>query len=169
MNSEIDKAVSGVGQLSTSGLNSLNQLQSALTASQPKAQSPYETASLPCFIYPTSKTFRFFDRAEDIVQIDRFFNNGTPGVSQPFRSLTLHGIGGVGKSAVALRYAETRIHCKKLDAMFWIASEKEVTIRQSFTDIAMRLKLPGAEIKDHDQNRTLVLDWLQKTGKIAHL
>lgn len=101
--------------------------------------------------------------------MDRFFNNGVEEKSQPFRSLALYGIGGVGKSSVALRYAEARIHRKELDAMFWIAGEKEVTLRQSFTDIAVRLKLPGAQPKDHDQNRTLVLDWLQNTGKSIKL
>ncbi|EEP78975.1 predicted protein [Uncinocarpus reesii 1704] len=95
--------------------------------------------------------------------MDRYFNSGAEDSSQSFRSLALYGIGGVGKSSVALRYAETRIHRKELDAMLWVAAEKEVTLRQSFTDFAMRLKLPGAQPKDHDQNRTLVLDWLQNT------
>jgi len=153
-----------------SGLEDLNQLQSALTASKPSPhQSPDEPASLPCFIYPTSRIPRFFDRTDDIIQIDRYFSNGAQGAGQPFRSLALYGIGGVGKSSVALRYAETRIHRKELDAMFWIAGEKEVTMRQSFTDIAVRLKLPGAQPKDHDQNRTLVLDWLQNTSEIMRL
>ncbi|KAH8807474.1 P-loop containing nucleoside triphosphate hydrolase protein [Xylogone sp. PMI_703] len=148
-----------------SGLDDLNQLQSALAASEPSLRpSRDEPASLPCFIYPTSRTFRFFDRTEDIIQIDKYFNNRFEDACQPIRSLALHGVGGVGKSAVALRYAETRIQRKELDAMFWISGEKEVTIRQSFTDIAVRLKLPGAQPKDHDHNRTLVLGWLQNTG-----
>ena len=74
-------------------------------------------------------------------------------------------MGGVGKSSVALSYAEGKILRKELDAMFWIPSEKENTIRQGFTDIAIRLKLPDAQPKDHDYNRTLVLDWLQNTGE----
>lgn len=101
--------------------------------------------------------------------MDRHFNNGSQDANQPFRSLALYGIGGVGKSSVALRYAETRIRRMELDAMFWIAGEKEVNIRQSFTDIAVRLKLPGAQLRDHDQNRTLVLDWLQNTSETIRL
>lgn len=170
LNSEIDEAVSRSEKISRlSGLDNLNQVQSALTAPKSATQDPDELASLPCFIYPTSRTLRFFDRAEHIVQIDRYFNNGAQDAHQPFRSLALYGIGGVGKSSVALRYAETRIHRKELDAMFWVAGEKEVTIRQSFTDIAVRLKLPNSQPKDHDQNRTLVLNWLQNTSKIAQV
>ncbi|KAI1313744.1 NB-ARC and TPR domain protein [Xylaria venustula] len=165
-NSGVDDAVSRLEKMSRlSGLDDLNQLQSALDTSKSSSpnQSSSELATLPCFIYPTSRTTRFFDRTEDIIQMDRYFNNGAQNANQPFRSLALYGIGGVGKSSVALRYAESRIHRKELDAMFWIAGEKEVTIRQSFTEIAMRLKLPGAQPRDHDQNRTLVLDWLQNT------
>ncbi|KAI1420538.1 NB-ARC and TPR domain protein [Xylaria sp. FL1777] len=164
--SGIDDAISRLEKMSRlSGLDDLKQLQAALTFSNPLShtQGPEEQAALPCFIYPASKTPRFFDRTEDIIQMDRHFKNGAQDANQLFRSLALYGIGGVGKSSVALRYAESRIHRKELDAMFWIASEKEVTIRQSFTDIAVRLKLPNAQPKDHDQNRTLVLDWLQDT------
>ncbi|KAF2722639.1 NB-ARC and TPR domain protein [Polychaeton citri CBS 116435] len=165
-NCEVNEAISRIEKLSKfSEFEDLTQLHSTLAA-LPKLslrQSQEELASLPCFIYPMSRTARFFDRTEDIIEMDRFFCNGVQDTEQPFRSIALHGVAGVGKSSVALRYAENRIHRKELDAMFWISGEKEVTVRQSFTDIAVRLKLPGARPKDHDQNRTLVLDWLQNT------
>ncbi|KAI9668929.1 MAG: hypothetical protein M1829_005241 [Trizodia sp. TS-e1964] len=164
----IDEAVSRLEKISRLlGLSDLDRLQSALAAPNPSPhprQDPDEPASLPCYIYPSSRTLRFFDRTEDIIQMDRYFKNGGQDASQTFRSLALYGIGGVGKSSVALRYAEARIRSKELDAMLWIEGEKDVTIRQSFSNIAVRLKLPGAHPKDHDQNRALVLDWLQTTG-----
>ncbi|KAI0100214.1 NB-ARC and TPR domain protein [Nemania sp. FL0031] len=162
--SEVDEATSRLERMSRPpDLENLTQLQSALTFDQSPKQDLNEQATLPCFIYPTSRTLRVFDRTEQIIQMDRYFNNGTQDADQPFRSIALYGIGGVGKSSVALKYAETRIHRKELDAMFWIAGEKEVTIRQRFTDIAVRLKLPSSHPTDHDRNRTLVLDWLQQT------
>lgn len=80
-----------------------------------------------------------------------------------FRSLALHGLGGVGKSTVALRYSENKLQRGELDALFWVYSEKLVSIRQSFTDVALRLKLPDARPGDHDENRAVVLNWLQHT------
>ncbi|KAI7288787.1 hypothetical protein KC343_g1092 [Hortaea werneckii] len=134
----------------------------AMPTLSPK-QSVDEAATLPCFIYPPSRTLRFFDRTEDIIELDRYFDNTSSDASLPFRSIALYGIGGVGKSSVALRYAESRIHRHEVDAMFWVAGEKEITFRQTFSEIAVRLQLPGAQPKDYDQNRALVLRWLQTT------
>ena len=50
--------------------------------------------------------------------------------------------------------------------MFWLSSETEVTLRQSFSDIATQLKLPNATPNDHEHNRTLALNWLQTTGSL---
>ncbi len=92
------------------------------------------------------------------------FNQVDP--NQSFRSLAIYGLGGVGKSSVALRFAEAKFQKGELDALFWVYSEKLVTIRQSFTDIAMRLKLPDARAGDHEENLALVLNWLQHTRKL---
>lgn len=153
------------------GLEDLNQLQLALIASKPSPhQNPDEPASFRCYIYPHLVIISdFFGRMDDIIQIERYFSIGAQDANQPLRSLTLYGLAGIGKSYVALRYAEERIRLGEIDVLLWIAGEKEVTILQSFTDIAIRLKLPGAQPKDHAQNKTLVLDWLQKTGKTIRL
>ena len=124
-----------------------------------------EQAKLPCVILPTIRTSRFFNRSDVIEKIERYFNQMD--IDTSFRSLALYGLGGVGKSSVALRYAEIKLRKGELDAMFWVYSEKLVTIRQSFTDIAMRLKLPDARPGDHDENHSLVLDWLQHTRKFS--
>ncbi|KAI0802570.1 P-loop containing nucleoside triphosphate hydrolase protein [Xylaria sp. FL0064] len=148
-----------------SGLDDSTEVQPVMTTSKPpsRCQTPTEPATLPCFIYPVSRTLRFFERTDELIQIDRLLSSGYQDAHRPFRSLALYGAGGMGKSTIALRYAKARIYLKELDAMFWIAGEKEVTIRQSFTDIAVQLRLPTVQSTDHDQNRTLVLDWLQNT------
>ncbi|KAL6409723.1 NB-ARC and TPR domain protein [Ilyonectria robusta] len=164
--SKIDDAVSRLEKISRVwGLEDLNQLQLALIASKPSPhQNPDEPASFRCYIYPHLVIISdFFGRMDDIIQIERYFSIGAQDANQPLRSLTLYGLAGIGKSYVALRYAEERIRLGEIDVLLWIAGEKEVTILQSFTDIAIRLKLPGAQPKDHAQNKTLVLDWLQKT------
>ncbi|KAG8161020.1 hypothetical protein KVR01_009284 [Diaporthe batatas] len=119
-----------------------------------------ETAKLPCIIHPP-RLNRFFDRTDVVLQITEYFSKVD--WESSFRSFALYGLGGVGKSSIALRYAETLVQRGELDALFWVHSEKPVTISQSFTDIALRLRLPDARIKDHDENRAIVLSWLQQT------
>lgn len=118
-------------------------------------------------ILPAIRTSRFFNRDEVIRKIERHFNQVDPKTS--FWSLALYGLGGVGKSSVALRFAEAKVRRGELDAMFWVYSERLVTIRQSFTDIALRLELADARPEDHDENHSLVLNWLQHTRKFPNL
>lgn len=139
-------------------------MQSTLGPALP-SQPVEEQAKLPCMILPSIRTSRFFDRTDVIEKIEDYFSQVD--TTEIFRSLALYGLGGVGKSSVALRYAEGKLRRGELDAMFWVHSEKLNTIRQSFTDIAMRLKLPDARPKDHDENHALVLNWLQNTREIS--
>lgn len=144
------------------------QLQSVLSLSSQTSSGPSrhqhqndEEARLPCFIPPPFRTSRFFDRTNIMAKMEDFFSKQDPEYS--FRSLTLYGLGGVGKSSVALRYAERRLRNGELDAMFWVPSEKAVVIRKAFTEIALRLKLPDARPSDHEENHAIVLNWLQHT------
>jgi hypothetical protein len=75
-------------------------------------------------------------------------------------------MGGVGKSHVAMRYLENRQIAKDLDAIFWINAENPVSIQQSFTDIALRLKLSDTGPATHDENRMILKGWLQQTGML---
>jgi hypothetical protein len=141
-----------------------NQLMQVSLAKDP--------AKLPCVVLPNIRTPRFFDRVEPIQQIEEHFNNLSPNTGadeHSFRSLALYGLGGVGKTTVALKYAENKLHRGELDALFWVYSEKLVSLKQSFTNIALRLKLPDARSGDHEENRAVVLNWLQQTRKVKNL
>ena len=118
-----------------------------------------EDAKLPCIILPVAKNAHFYDRGGVINSIQAHLDNPS---EQGFHSLALYGLGGVGKSHVALRYAHSRTD--ELDAILWIHSETATAISQSFSEIAVRLKLPSAEPRKHSENRILVLNWLQHTS-----
>lgn len=122
-----------------------------------------ETAKLPCFVLPPTRTSRFFDRSDVMRHMEEHFGKVDP--NQSFRSLALWGLGGVGKSSVALRFAELKLLRNELDALFWVSSETNASIGQSFTEIATKLKLAEARPGDPDENVKLVLDWLSNTRK----
>ncbi|EXF75842.1 hypothetical protein CFIO01_07877 [Colletotrichum fioriniae PJ7] len=119
-----------------------------------------DKAKLPCYVLPTASTNRFFNRDEVIEEIDHQLGEQR---IDGLRSLALYGMGGVGKSHVALKYIEKKKAEKGLTAIFWVHAENIISFQQSFTDIALRLDLPGAQRTLHDENRLIVKDWLQQT------
>ncbi|KAL9103558.1 MAG: hypothetical protein Q9163_001396 [Psora crenata] len=123
---------------------------------------PHPVPKLRCLMLPQTKTTRFFDRVDVFEKLDRILG---PAAGTSFQSVALHGLGGVGKSIIASTYIEKRFDEKVYDVILWIRGEKSSSLRQSFTDIAMRLKLPGAQPQIHDENFILVHDWFQSTGE----
>ncbi len=141
-----------------------NSRDSRDSSDSKKPSQSEETPRFPLVIRPSTRTLRFFDRTDVVEKMNAFFSKVDS--ERSFLSLAIYGLGGVGKSSVAMKYAEDKLDRRELDCMFWIHSEKPVSIRQSFTDIAMRLGLPDARPKDHDENHVLVLNWLQQTREL---
>lgn len=134
-----------------------------------RVQSPPSTVAntaatkLHCLMLPQTKTARVFDRVDVFEKLDQILDPAAGRTS--FRSVALHGLGGVGKSTIASTYVETKFGENVYDVVLWVRGEKPSSLRQSFTDIAMRLKLPGAQPQTHNENLILVQDWFQSTGK----
>ena len=120
-----------------------------------------DQAKLPCVMLPPSgfALSRSYNRQEVLSAIKAHFKDG----NQRLCSVALYGLGGVGKSHIAIKYAYT--HIESYDAILWVFSETRAAIEQSFTDVAVRLQLPNAEPRNHTENRIQVLTWLQQTSK----
>ncbi|KAL8853088.1 MAG: hypothetical protein Q9221_002119 [Calogaya cf. arnoldii] len=119
-----------------------------------------ETASLPCNTLPVARNQRFYGREDILVRLDKHL---TPAdTSSRLSSVALHGLGGVGKTQIALAYGYRNLDA--LDAVLWIAADDAYTVQQDFSHVATdALKLPNAHPHAHQENMVLVLDWLQKT------
>lgn len=102
-----------------------------------------------------------------VEKVEKHFQDGD--LTSSLRSLALYGMGGVGKSHVAMKYLEKKQVAKDFDAIFWINAENPISIQQSFTDIALRLKLPDTGRATHDENRMIVKGWLQQTGMLERI
>ncbi|KAK8013187.1 NB-ARC and TPR domain protein [Apiospora marii] len=114
---------------------------------------------------PHSKTTRFFNRVDVFLQLDECLAYSNSNLS--FHSVALHGLGGVGKSTIASSYLQRKYEENEYDVCLWVRAEGMMSLRQSFTDIAFRLKLPGAQHQSDDENLILVKDWLHTTGWFA--
>lgn len=123
-----------------------------------------DEATLPCIMLPPARGSKFFDRDDIIEKIDKHFRRTG---SVAFRSVALHGMGGVGKTHVAMKYAAKQNARRTMNAVLWVEGESEMKIKQSFTEIAKRLQLPNFVPHSHDDNRLVVMNWLQQTSYVA--
>ncbi|KAK6507665.1 hypothetical protein TWF481_006087 [Arthrobotrys musiformis] len=140
----------------TSRIATPNQDQSSLVSTGKDIEQ-----KLRCLVLPQTKTPRFFNRLDIFTKIDRVLGRTPTGTT--FRSIALYGLGGIGKSSIAARYVELKLEDDVFDSVFWVHGEKTASLRQSFTDIAIKLNLPGAHPQNHDENLTLVHGWFQST------
>ncbi|KAK0102761.1 hypothetical protein ONS95_006358 [Cadophora gregata] len=120
-----------------------------------------EHAKEHCLMLPEIMISRVFDRLDVFVKLDELL--APDAVDQSLQSVALHGILGVGKTSVASAYAEKKWSEKAYNVVLWVHGETDASMRQDFTRIALRLRLPDAQEDTHDENRVLVQDWFQTT------
>lgn len=145
-------------------------LSNSSSSSSSATTSTQEPGSIPCIILPRTLSAHDYDRETIIADIENHFNIKSENHS--LRSLALWGLGGVGKSHIALKYAKSKIN--DFDAIFWIYSEGHIALAESFSKIAIQLRLPNTRPQNHEENRVAVLGWLQQaceffTGDISSM
>jgi hypothetical protein len=79
-------------------------------------------------------------------------------------SCVLHGIGGVGKTQLAMEYAYRYRHL--YDMVFWLRGETNFDLAKTYGSIARCLGL-AHDLDDQSKNIELVRDWLNQTGKFS--
>lgn len=78
----------------------------------------------------------FTGREDLLLQLDERLE---PGATAAVLPQTIHGLGGVGKSALAIEYAYR--HRSKFDMIWWVPAEREVQIVNSLVELGARLDL----------------------------
>ncbi|MEU1570608.1 FxSxx-COOH system tetratricopeptide repeat protein [Streptomyces collinus] len=78
----------------------------------------------------------FTGRDELLIALERGLRSGPTAVLPH----ALHGMGGVGKSQLALEYVYR--HAAEYDLVWWIPAERPTQIQQAFAELARRMHLP---------------------------
>ena len=80
--------------------------------------------------------------------------------------VALFGLGGVGKTEIALEYAYR--HFQDYNAIFWINAETNQKLAESFSAQALALGLvEGDSVAQHHQLREIFKKWLFNCGKVG--
>jgi hypothetical protein len=120
--------------------------------------------NLPCFYVPYNLNKRSFKREGIVSRIAGALDPSE--YSAQSRSLALYGIGGVGKTQVALQYA---YHFRDaFEAILWISADSTIKMTQDFLGAAQRLGLFPNDNQAHDSVAAMakVKSWLADTRKV---
>lgn len=139
---ELDGTVKHLNEITNFSAANRQRYQKNLTTRQGAVHEPEEPATFPIQMLPLRKNPRFYGRANELAKINQALDWKVPGTN-PLRTYTIYGRRGVGKTELALEYAYS--NPAGFDAIFWVGCETGLILRQSFTDMAVRLNLPGAD------------------------
>lgn len=123
-----------------------------LTLMQSLKESKLETEVLPCYLMPSGINERFYGRQEAMQRVFEALDPQDDNSAQ--RSIALYGMGGVGKTQIALHYANaTR---EKFDAILWISADNTIKLNQSFLSVAQHLGLMTNTQEEQDSVTAMV-------------
>ena len=86
--------------------------------------------------------------------------------SRDRKSCVLHGVGGIGKSQVALEYAYRFGQC--YSHIFWLKAETETALTDHFVNILHSTGIKGKNIET-EMKVELAREWLESGGEIQPL
>lgn len=122
-----------------------------------------DSVKLPCFMIPYGLNLRFFGRAVEFRSLkDALDPNHATGDNR-LRAVGIHGLGGVGKTQLALQYANTSMDVYEVIA--WISAETQIKLVQSLSTLANKLGLVDGATEDDYQNIGKVRDWLNTADR----
>jgi hypothetical protein len=119
------------------------RIQENLIARQAAVPESEDTAVFPVRMLPSRKdNSKFYGRKAELEKINQALD-WRESKNSPLRTYTIYGRRGVGKTELALEYAYS--NPAGFDAIFWIGCHTNLILRQTFTDMAKAVNLPGAD------------------------
>lgn len=117
---------------------------------------------LPCFYVPFGSDEQFYGREDILTRIRKALDPSNGG--ERCRAFALHGMGGVGKTKIALQYVNSSR--SKYDAIFWVSADNSIKLTQSFLEISRSLGLSpdNDDAEDAVAATAKVKAWLTETS-----
>ncbi|WQF82773.1 Putative tetratricopeptide-like helical domain superfamily, malT-like TPR region [Colletotrichum destructivum] len=96
---------------------------------------PTPTTARPSFVFPFEQNKDFIDRPDVVASLDALL----PPVDE-YQSAALWGLGGSGKTQIALEFAYSRFHQTNC-AVYWVHADNEATFTQDYEALARKAGL----------------------------
>ncbi|CCF39770.1 hypothetical protein CH063_10511 [Colletotrichum higginsianum] len=116
------------------------------------------------FLVPYNENPDFVGRSEALNRIKLLFGHTEQHASQsaiPRSRVALYGLGGIGKTQIALAYTFWLHHAHPDVSVFWVHASNAERFRQAYSSIAQECSIPG-----HDDPKAdillLVKTWLER-------
>lgn len=123
---------------------------------------PVSAVHLPCYQLPYTRNAGYFGHTRALQACRAFI---TPQAKQTsLQSFALYGVGGVGKTSIALECTYTAKATFKV--ILWFTGDTLRKLSQGFANAAKSLF--GSVSPDPDQDREKVKSWLCQTGVCTH-
>ncbi|KAJ4256811.1 hypothetical protein NW762_008907 [Fusarium torreyae] len=123
--------------------------------------NPPNTATKAAINIPFYRSANFLGREDILDRLEDIFNS-----AQHHRRAALIGMGGMGKSTIAINYAARLRKQNPSTSMFWVDASTATSFDQSYIEIADLLRIEGRDEPEVNINR-LVYDYLsnENNGK----
>ncbi len=113
----------------------------------------------PVWNVPHARNPNFTGREERLAKLKTALGSGKPAAL----TQAIHGLGGVGKTQLALEYAYRSV--AEYDIVWWVRSEEPVTLAADYASLADALDLPEKEATDQQLIIKAVKQWLEQHPK----
>jgi len=107
-------------------------------------QPRFPGALPPTWNVPHNRNPNFTGREEHLASLKTALNSGKPAAL----TQAIHGLGGVGKTQLALEYAYRNV--AEYDIVWWVRSEEPTTLAAGYASLAKALDLPEKESADQE-------------------
>lgn len=118
---------------------------------------------LPCYLIPFGVDEQFYGRQDILKNVENSLRheNGT------LKSAVLWGMGGVGKTKIALHFVNK--FRQEFDAIFWVSADNSIKLTQAYLEISKKLHLsPDVDdAQDAVAAMSKVKTWLCSTSELS--
>lgn len=112
---------------------------------------------------PFIRSTKFYGRVPELQSLWENLQPKDGENSQALRQSSIYGLGGVGKTQLALEF--TYKYSSMYDAIFWIEAESQIQLAESFSRHALALGIIHESIQNVAQIRDALKRWLYRKSR----